>query len=193
MNAGPPDLLGVVGTWLAGASRHLSTDSGPGDPSPSLRVGIDLVSVADVVASVERFGHRYVHRIFTPHEVSCCRSGDVDGGMNPRYSFESLAARFAAKEAVLKVLRPVDAQPEWRSIEVHRAPDGWCEIRLTGQAESMRVQAGIDELAVSLTHHASMAAAVVVGWCHRGGRDLPPEFTALTERYSVGAERFDHG
>ena len=78
---------------------------------------------------------------------------------------ESLAARFAAKEAVMKVLRPVDVQLDWRSIEVHRMTGGWCEIRLSGQAAAMAAEAGIDEFAVSLTHEASVAAAVVVGRC----------------------------
>lgn len=171
----PTHMLGDVGTWLADAFPHLSADCGPRDQSSSLRVGVDLVAVADVAESVERFGDRYVRRIFTPHEISCCRSEETGGGMTPHYSCESLAARFAAKEAVLKVLRPTDARPEWCSIEVHRTHGGWCEIRLTGQAEAMRAQAGIDELAVSLTHHASMAAAVVVGMRCPGGRDVSSE------------------
>ena len=170
MSTPPPALLGDVGTWLTGAFPHLSTERGLRDQSALLRVGVDLVSVADVVESVERFGDRYVHRIFTPHEVACCRSDDLRGGMYPHYSFESLAARFAAKEATLKVLRPVGPRPEWRDIEVHRASSGWCELRLSGQAAAMGAEAGIDELAVSLTHHASMAAAVVIGMCRADGR-----------------------
>jgi holo-[acyl-carrier protein] synthase len=142
---------------------------GPGggdrEGTSSIRVGIDLVLVPDVVASVGRFGDHYVDRIFTPHEVACCLGGARTPGAPSSYSYESLAARFAAKEAVVKVLRPVGARPEWRDIEVYRAPDGWTEIRLSGQAAVLAAEAGIDHLAVSLTHEASTAAAVVVGVC----------------------------
>ena len=66
------------------------------------------------------------------------------------------------------MLRPEGPRPEWRSIEVHRTSGGWCEIRLFGSAAALAVDAGIEELAVSLTHEAMMAAAVVVGMCTSG-------------------------
>ena len=94
---------------------------------PGVRVGIDLVVVADVAESLERLGQRYLQRVFTPHELSCCRVRPASDGQYG-YSAEALAARFAAKEATVKVLRPVGTRPEWRSIEVRRAGGGWCEI-----------------------------------------------------------------
>ena len=129
-----------------------------------VRVGLDLVDPDDVAASVARFGDRYVSRVFTAHEIECCRRPGRGGGKSS-YAIESLAARFAAKEAVLKVLRPIGMRPEWRSIELHRMPGGWCEIRLSGTAEELAVAARIDGLSVSLSHEASVAAAVVVGGC----------------------------
>jgi holo-[acyl-carrier protein] synthase len=134
-----------------------------GDPQHRYRVGVDLVAVADVAASVAQFGDRYLQRIFTPHEVASCRLTGGQPGLGPAYSFDSLAARFAAKEATVKVLRPVGARPEWRTIEVRRRGSGWVEIRLTGRAAELAIGAGIEQFAVSLTHEASMAAAVVVG------------------------------
>jgi holo-[acyl-carrier protein] synthase len=131
---------------------------------PRIRVGLDLVDVQEVAASVEYFGDRYVRRIYTDHEIGCCRRPD-DRRSGPPYAVESLAARFAAKEAVLKVLRPVGARPGWRSIELHRMTGGWCEIRLSGPAADMAADAGIDGFSVSLSHEATLAAAVVVGWC----------------------------
>jgi holo-[acyl-carrier protein] synthase len=169
MSAPSSALLGDLGTWIADAFPHLSTEA-PSHRSSSVRVGVDLVSVAEVVESVERFGDRYVRRIFTPHEVACCQSDIPPEGTDPHYSFESMAARFAAKEATVKVLRPVGPRPEWSDIEVHRSGSGWCEIRLTGQAAALAAEAGIDQWAVSLTHHASMAAAVVVGMSGPDGR-----------------------
>jgi holo-[acyl-carrier protein] synthase len=123
-----------------------------------LRVGTDLVPVAHVADSVARFGDRYLDRIYTAHELSCCQG-------IPAVRAAGLAARFAAKEATLKVLRPVGHQPEWRSIEIRRHPDGWCAIHLTGGAARMAAEQGIHNLAVSLTHESGMAAAVVVAVC----------------------------
>ena len=140
--------------------------------SSSFRVGVDLVVVADVTRSVQRFGDRYIDRIFTAHEIMCCRTPDRSQEPSTAYFVESLAARFAAKEATVKVLRPEGPRPDWRSIEVHRDPGGWCEIRLRGRAAELAVDAGIAELAVSLTHESTMAAAVVVGMCSTGDRPV---------------------
>jgi holo-[acyl-carrier protein] synthase len=128
-----------------------------------LRVGADVALVGEVVASLQRFGDRYLARVFTDHEVESCRAGGA--------SFApSLAARFAAKEATLKVLRPVDHQPNWRSIEVRRSAEGWCEMHLTGLAARLAGEARITELAVSLTHEGDVAAAVVVALCSEDDR-----------------------
>ena len=143
----------------------------------TLRVGMDLVSVEEVAESVDHFGDRYVTRVFTPHEIETCRSADgavAGGGARGRdaYAIDSLAARFAAKEAVVKVLRPVELQPDWRSIEIHRMTGGWCDIRLSGRAAELAAEAGIGELAVSLSHDASVAGAFVVGRCTQRERGV---------------------
>ncbi len=119
------------------------------------RVGIDVVSVGEVAASIDRFGDRYLRRLFTPHELEVC------GGAAPTRA-SRLAARFAAKEAVIKVLRPDDAALAWRDIEVWRHESGWCEIRLHGGAAELAAEASLGELAVSITHDGDVAAAVVV-------------------------------
>lgn len=131
----------------------------------TIRVGMDLVSIDEVVESVRRFGNRYLERIYTPHEIDSCRHDAVATGTSDRLVAQSLAARFAAKEAVMKVLRPVGVQLDWRSIEIHQMTGGWCEIRLSGRPAAMATESGIDELTVSLTHEASVAGAVVVGRC----------------------------
>jgi len=136
-----------------------------------LRVGLDIVAIDEVADSVECFGDRYLLRIFTSHELSCCRRNAGPGGADT-WSSESLAGRFAAKEAVMKVLRPVEMQLDWRSIEVHRMTGGWCQIRLSGKAEELAVDAGIDELSVSMSHEATVAAAVVVGWSSHRDRGV---------------------
>ncbi len=163
MTAVSPTRSRCPDTWLPEVIEQIPVEGNRGERSPAIRVGVDLVAVADVTESVERFGDRYVQRIFTSHEIACCRSGLGPRDPARRYSFESLAARFAAKEATVKVLRPLGPRPEWRSIEVFRTGGGWCEIRLHGRASALADLAGIDRWAVSLTHEAAMAAAVVVG------------------------------
>jgi holo-[acyl-carrier protein] synthase len=151
---------------MTGSPAVMDVEGGPvgAATSPGVRVGVDLVVVAEVAEAVEHFGDRYLHRLFTPHELVSCWAG---GG----YSAQSLAARFAAKEATVKVLRPVGARPEWRSIEVHRSEGGWCDLRLTGRAAALAAAGCIDGWAVSLTHESMMAAAVVVGTVSGGGPD----------------------
>lgn len=120
-----------------------------------LRVGVDIVAVDDVANSVARLGNRYLRRVYTEHERACC-----DGAAAVQAA--GLAVRFAAKEAMVKVLRPVGPRPEWRSIEAFRYRGGACDLRLSGTAARMALAAGIDHLAVSLTHEGPYAAAVVV-------------------------------
>jgi holo-[acyl-carrier protein] synthase len=181
------------GGFPAGRLDALAQDAGRtaadllvGDPTAiEVRVGVDLVEVADIAHSVETFGDRYVRRIFTPHEIECCRlspatapGGTALVGTAPvgqgaaAYSLDSLASRFAAKEAVVKVLRPAGPRPEWRTIEVHRADSGWCELRLTGLAALLAEQAGVEQLAVSMTHEAGVGAAVVTAVA-RPDRSVP--------------------
>ena len=122
------------------------------------RVGIDLTDVSQVADAVARFGGRYLNRLYTTHELACARRGTT-------FDPQSLAARFAAKEATIKVLRPTGAQPPWTSIELRRLPTGACEIALSGPAAAMARSEGITSLAVSVTHEATMAASVVIATC----------------------------
>ena len=120
-----------------------------------VRVGIDLVSVASIQASIDAHGDRYLDRLYTARELSDCRSaGEIDP--------ERLAARFAAKEATMKVLRPADQAIPWNTIEIRRDPAGWVDLELTGRAAALATEAGVRDLAVSLTHEGSYASAVVV-------------------------------
>lgn len=128
----------------------------------SIRVGMDVVAVHQVAESMNHFGDRYLQRVFTEHELSSCE------GL-PAVRAAGLAARFAAKEATVKVLRPVEHQPDWRSLEVQRQSGGWCTMALSGHAAGLADEAGIAELAVSLSHEGDVAAAVVVALCRSAG------------------------
>jgi holo-[acyl-carrier protein] synthase len=124
----------------------------------AIRVGADVVAVKQVAESVDTFGARYLRRVYTDHELASSTG-------SPAVRAASLAARFAAKEATIKVLRPSGHQPDWRSIEVRRHAGGWCTMALTGHAAALADEAGVAELAVSLTHEGDVAAAVVVALC----------------------------
>jgi holo-[acyl-carrier protein] synthase len=120
-----------------------------------LRVGTDIQSIDEVASSIRTFGRRYVERVFTPHEV------EASGGLTPDAA-PGLAARFAAKESAMKVLRPDDDALPWTSIEIVRAVGGWTELRLHGAALQMAESAGLHGFAVSLSHGAGIATATVV-------------------------------
>ncbi len=121
-----------------------------------LRVGIDLVAVDSVQESLSLHAERYLERIFTPQEVAdSSPAGDLDP--------ERLAARFAAKEATVKVLRPGRNDGVLlKAIEVRRHHDGWVGLELTGSAAALAERVGVTGLALSLSHEAGMASAVVI-------------------------------
>jgi holo-[acyl-carrier protein] synthase len=123
-----------------------------------VRVGIDLVSVSSVQEAIRLHAKSYLERVYSERELQDCR---LSQGIAP----ERLAARFAAKEATLKVLRPADDAVPWHAIEVLRDPSGWVELRLSGGAAALANAAGLTEFSVSLTHEDGMAAAVVVASC----------------------------
>lgn len=122
------------------------------------RVGLDLVSVADVRRSIAEHGDSYLNRLFTAREIADC-----DGP--PELSAARLAARYAAKEATIKVLQPAvgEATP-WAQIEVVRAANGETSLTLSGRCATLAEEAGLDVFAVSLTHEGEYAAATVVGY-----------------------------
>jgi holo-[acyl-carrier protein] synthase len=129
------------------------------------------MAVDAVAESIARFGTRYLRRVYTDHEL------ESSAGV-PSVRAARLAARFAAKEAAVKVLRPRGHRPDWRAIEVRRHPGGWCDLALTGEAAALAAEQGIQTLAVSLSHEAGVAAAVVVATCTvpeatSGGQRVP--------------------
>jgi holo-[acyl-carrier protein] synthase len=123
----------------------------------AIRVGLDLVSVDSIAASL-RGAHRdhYLERIYTEREVAECR------GPSGRVEPERLAARFAAKEATIKALPGAGEEVRLTTIEVCSEPSGEVRLELSGRAAELAAQAGITELALSLTHEAGFAAATVV-------------------------------
>jgi holo-[acyl-carrier protein] synthase len=127
----------------------------------ALTVGIDLVSIDRVQESVSTHADRYLHRVFSAQELRDCTT--PDGTLDVR----RLAARFAAKEATLKVLRAGDEAIPWSSVAVHVDSFGRPSIELTGAASELARARNIEDLAVSITHEDGFAAAIVLA--HRRG------------------------
>jgi holo-[acyl-carrier protein] synthase len=125
----------------------------------TIRVGLDLVAVASIEEALAApNADRYLERVYTEREVEDCRTPTgIDA--------ERLAARFAAKEATLKVIPAGDEGVSFRAIEVRRETSGRVHLVLTGRAAALAASSGIVDLALSLTHEGGFAAAVVVADC----------------------------
>lgn len=121
-------------------------------------VGVDLVDVARFARAIERHP-RLLERLFTEGERRDARARP-----------ERLAARFAAKEAVLKSVRAGVGAAPWRAIEVVRAESGAPSVVLHGAAEELVRSADVDTLHLSLSHTATTAAAFVVASSQDGPR-----------------------
>jgi holo-[acyl-carrier protein] synthase len=120
-----------------------------------LRTGIDLIEVTRIESSIARYGERFIRRVYTQGEIAYC-AGRVT----------SLAARFAAKEAVSKLLGvgiQHHAGVDWLEIEVLSAENGDPSLRLYGKAERRARELGFQEIALSFSHTHDHAIAIVVG------------------------------
>jgi holo-[acyl-carrier protein] synthase len=124
------------------------------------RIGVDLVSISDVESALKSHAERYLARIYTARELGDCKQGG-------QVSAQRLAARFAAKEATLKVLRPADEAIPWREIEVVGGHAGSpVGLKLAGRAAEKALEADVTSLALTVTHEAGLASAVVVANCN---------------------------
>ena len=116
--------------------------------------GIDLVEVARIARLVDEHGQRFLDRCFTAHEQQCAQ--------DTKRRNEHLAARFAAKEAVLKAMGLGLGACRWHDIEVVRADSGRPALRLSGAALAASDERGIERWLLTLTHTALLAEAVAV-------------------------------
>jgi holo-[acyl-carrier protein] synthase len=119
-------------------------------------IGIDLVKTARLAAAIERFGERFLTRVFTPQEIAYCQGR--------RHRDSAFALRFAAKEAFSKALGVGLRQHgiRWREVEVVPNPLGKPELQVTGRAADLCTQAGITHMHLSLTDENDQALAVVI-------------------------------
>lgn len=119
-----------------------------------LASGIDLLEIDRMTAAIQRHGERFLQRVFTPGELA-------DVGSNPA----SLAARFAAKEAVAKALGTGIGDVAWREIEIRRGPEKQPILHLYGAAAQIAAELGLTRWSISMSHsrHHAIAMAVASG------------------------------
>jgi holo-[acyl-carrier protein] synthase len=118
-------------------------------------LGTDIIEIARIAQSIDRYGERFVQRIFTADEIAYCR--------RKKSAAESFAARFAAKEAAAKALGTgISRGVSWLEIEVTREPGGRPLLALSGRAAERARELGVVRASLSLTHTREMAMAVVV-------------------------------
>ncbi len=118
-------------------------------------IGIDLIEVARIQASYEKFGERFVTRILHPNEISYCLSHRVPGPF--------LAARFAAKEAISKAFGTgIGAQLGWKDMEVCRKESGEPYVILHDRGQTLLKERGAQSILISISHTQQHATAIAV-------------------------------
>jgi len=120
-----------------------------------LGTGIDIVDVARIRGSLEKFGERFLRRILRPDEMAYCLAHK-----SPELH---VAARFAAKEAISKAFGTgIGAEIGWQDIEIGRKKSGEPFVILHGDGQKLLRQRSASKIHLSLTHTAQLAAAVVI-------------------------------
>jgi holo-[acyl-carrier protein] synthase len=121
-----------------------------------LGLGTDLIETRRMQESIDRFGERFLERIFTADEIAYCQR-------KKKNAAESFAARFAAKEAGAKALGTgISRGVSWREFEVKREASGRPSLHLSGRAAELAEAMGAKRVQLSLTHSRELAMAVVV-------------------------------
>lgn len=119
-----------------------------------LGLGTDLIEIARIQHSIQRFGDSFLHRVYTPGEIAYCQ--------RKKNAAESFAARFAAKEAGAKALGTgISRGVSWKEFEVRRRPGQRPELHLSGRAAEIAARLGIRRLSLSLSHSRELSIAVV--------------------------------
>jgi holo-[acyl-carrier protein] synthase len=115
-------------------------------------IGVDIVEIERVESAIKRWGDRFLNRIYTETELNICQD-----------RFPSLASRFAAKEAVMKVLGTGGRGIGWREIEILTCDNGRPLVKLYGQASDKAEELNLREISVSLSDSKHHAVAVAIG------------------------------
>jgi|TARA_B110000263_G_scaffold245376_1_gene254853 holo-[acyl-carrier protein] synthase len=124
-----------------------------------LITGIDIIEIARISNVLNKYGVRFLNRIYTDSEQRYCRGRAAQ-----------LASRFAAKEAVMKALGTGIRGVGWKDIEIKRERGGPPYVQLHGRGQARASKMGLSEISLSLSHSNDFAVASVVGEAKRGNR-----------------------
>jgi holo-[acyl-carrier protein] synthase len=137
----------------------------PQPPEGTTELGIDIIKVERIAAALRKHGERFPRRVLTDAEHRYVRNRP-----------QNFAGRWAAKEAVSKVLGLGVRGVGWRDIEIARLPTGQPEVRLHGRARQRAEQLGMARIAVSISHEGEYAVAIAFGVRTAGGAFIfPPD------------------
>src|SRR3954452_1884483 len=152
----------------------------PAVPEGTTELGIDIIKVERIAQAIKRFGDRFPKRVLTEHEQRYVRNRP-----------QNFAGRWAAKEAVSKVLGLGVRGVGWTEIEIERLPTGAPSVKLHGRAARRAEQMGMGRIAVSISHEGEYAVAIAFGIRTAGGAFLfPPDIEErLDEREKQILER----
>ncbi len=115
-------------------------------------VGVDIVEISRIKSAVSRWKEAFLKRIFTENEIQYSQ--------NKKFVYQHLAARFAAKEAVLKAIGDASIQRiEWHNVEVLNDEFGKPYIRLSGEAKKVKEDKNITDIIISMSHTHKVAVA----------------------------------
>lgn len=125
-------------------------------PGQLVSIGTDIIECARIGQMIEKHGEVFLQRVFTPREIHYCSSRKA--------AFQHYAGRWAAKEAVLKVLGTGWAKGiQWTDVEVQNQVSGAPILCLTGKAAEIAKERGIREIMISISHCRAYATAFATG------------------------------
>ena len=116
-----------------------------------LTTGVDIIEIPRIKQTFDRYGERFLKRVFTPDEIAYCR-----------WRTPNLSVRFAAKEATMKALGTGVRGVSWKDIEVIRAESGAPSVKLHGRAKARAERLQVVEISLSISHSREFAVAFVV-------------------------------
>ena len=118
-------------------------------------IGVDVIECSRIQRSIERFGDRFLHRVFTESEIKY--------SMSMKFPERHLAARFAGKEAVSKAFGTgIGKAMGWRNIDIQKKESGQPFLAFSGPAEAFAVERGVISALITLSHTEHHAIACVV-------------------------------
>ena len=127
-------------------------------------IGVDLVECGRIQRSIDRFGDRFLHRVFT--------DGEIEYSMSMKFPARHLAARFAAKEAVSKAFGTgIGKAMGWRNIDIRKRPSGEPFLIFSGPAQELAAKRGVTSALITLSHteHHALASVVLEGTTSQPG------------------------